>query len=156
MSTALPYDLLGIEFGDARIQALLTEYGLPLKRPKVKRGDFDAGIEVGKEGVDLVFSLVEAIPSMEGSGLPEGALVLSAVFLYPDAKGKRPGFKSQLPAGLSFNMSRQQVASVLGQPDSTSPVFPNDRWDKEGRSLIVDFEENEKAIDTVTIQISDA
>ncbi|KAI1695674.1 DNase CdiA [Ditylenchus destructor] len=105
-NTALPYDLLGIEFGDARIQALLTEYGLPLKRPKVKRGDFDAGIEVEKEGVDLVFSLVEAIPSMEGSGLPEGALVLSAVFLYPDAKGKRPGFKDRIATRLLLRRAR--------------------------------------------------
>lgn len=152
-----PYELVSATSTDPRVQELLVRHGIPPSRVKLKRGSHDIGIEVPGGGFDLVFTLVEAIPSMVRGDLSEGALVLSAVFLYPAATGKHAGFRQGLPEGLTAEMTRDDVSALLGPPDSVSPVFPNDRWDRgDGRSLIVDFSEDGQRMTLVTLQISDA
>lgn len=74
--------------------------------------------------------------------LPEGTLVVSTVFLFAEGVQKHRQYQGDLPHGLRFGMSRDQVRALLGEPQWTSPVLPIDRWHYDGYRLAVNFDDS--------------
>lgn len=46
--------------------------------------------------------------------------IVKAVHLYAEGHQGSSGFRGRIPCGLRFNMSREEVRELLGQPDSHS------------------------------------
>lgn len=146
---------LGREFSDSQVQKLIAHLGLSPKRPKVKRGESDVGLESIDLGVDINFTRVEDVNVPDRAALPEGALVLTAVFFHSEDVQGHKGFRGALPHGLRFDTSREAVRNLLGAPAWTSPAMPIDRWQFEGYRLVVDFADDGSSVDTVTLQLPD-
>jgi hypothetical protein len=145
--------LLGREFGESVLQGALAELGFQTKRPRIPRGDSYVGIESRKRGVDMNFTRTEDLREPRFANLAEGSLILTAVFMYREGVEDHRGFELGLPHAIEFAFSRDDLRRALGAPVWSSPVLPIDRWEFESHLLIVDFAEDGRQIDTVTIQL---
>jgi len=145
--------LLGREFDDEIIKSAIDHFNFPRKRPRISSREFYIGIESLTEGIDLNLTSVESIDFIDQDQHPEGALLVTAVFLYRSGIDNHSEFKKQLPHELAFDMTRTQVWKHLGKPSWSSPALPIDRWEYGDYQMILDFSKNEKQIDTVTLQL---
>jgi hypothetical protein len=135
---------LGRTHNESTVRNLLEQLGLENAKIKLKRGDFDVGVESEAFGVALNFSDPETYGMQEL--VRDGALVLSTVFLYSEGVEDHRQFQGDLPAGLEFSMSREEVNRKLGRPEWTSPALPVDRWPIDGRRLVVRYHADERSI----------
>ncbi|KRB03394.1 hypothetical protein [Lysobacter sp. Root690] len=79
----------------------------------------------------------------------EGPWVLVQVFLRSAVAGAE-AYPGPLPYGLHFDMSKQQLAQLLGAPDSSDPYV--ETWQKDGHRVLVNYEPKSGAIKSVGLQ----
>ena len=125
----LPY--LGKTDDSDDIKQLLAGLGVK-KHPKLKKGDLDVYVELPKQGLVLIFELPE-----EGK---TSLLALNDVQFYAGVPGQDfSTFAGQLPRGLAFGDSRDDVRRKLGPPDDSDEEMGWDSWDAPDHSLMIEY-----------------
>jgi hypothetical protein len=136
--------VLGKPHVDSTLSELLVRLGLANKKFRVKRGESDIAFDVPDHGVDLIFSDPHGYANK--SQIPEGALMLTCVFFFSEGREGHRTFPNPLPAGLSFQMSRDAVRQKFGHPEFSSPILPVDRWLWGGIKLGVTFSDDSSSV----------
>ena len=144
---------LGCLSDSEEIKSLLTAYSVPNARIKLKRGENTAYVECEQHGIAWSFDVVESRSEPRFAKLPEGALVLSAVFLFAEGQQGNSQYQGRLPMSLNFEDSRNAVHGRLGAPNKTNEFFPIDRWDLEDHQLAVNFNDEGSRIEYITVQL---
>ena len=93
--------------------------------------------------------------------LPTGGTV-SSIQLHSDGHEGYAGFRGEIPYGLSFDMRRDAVRSVLGKPtesgENQSIAFLGNKnaWDRflaRGYSIHVEYNEDKTAIQLISLSV---
>jgi hypothetical protein len=126
--------LLGKAHMDPSVKQALISLGMDLKKVRLKRGDVDMNMVAENYGIEIEFA--DQNKYRTNGAFPEGALVLGAIFFSPASQSS----VGSLPYGMHFDMTRSQVATLLGNPAWSSPVAPIDRWRQDARDLTVRFD----------------
>lgn len=113
----------------------LVSYRKPLKLPK---GESSVYVEAPDFGIVLLFEDA-ALIRPDDISVPEGALVLEAVFLYSSAVAGYQTYAGDLPFGLSFSDTRQISNEKIKAPEIWSEEFLSSSWDKDGLTAIADY-----------------
>lgn len=142
---------LGRSHVDPAVVSILSELGLRNSKIKLKRGESDVALDAPAKGVDVVFS----DPSLHDvpQNLPQGALILSAIFFFSEGIQGHRQFQGLLPYGLSFGMKRDEVRKMLGAPEWTSPLLPIDRWVTGSHRTIIYFADSSEVIQYVNCSL---
>lgn len=146
-------EMLGMSERDPRLEALLKSEAvkLPLRRPK--RDEDQVNVEIKRRPIELVF--VPATSAFTNSEkFAEGELVLHTVFVFFGTKYKDDAVFGQLPWGLRSDTSRAQARTLLGPPAWSSPVLKSDRWDNPSIQVFLDFEDDEKQLEQLSIALA--
>jgi hypothetical protein len=133
--------------------------GLPLEHPEVQMVIGSLGGHLTADALDAEFSV--EIPDRGIAFKFDDKRRLSSVFLEGPSSGTSAAYADELPDGLSFSMSRQEVRTALGAPTksgggTTSAVFNRvtprwDRFDRRDSSLHVQYNADANAIAMVTL-----
>src|SRR5690606_14543460 len=96
--------------------------------------DFDAYVEKRELGLCLLFTDEAKFLGLANQPIGQGKLYFSTVFFYSEGKDNYNQYKSDLPFGLSFNDTRQDVLMKLGQQSwqrlaKDGKRVISDRWD---------------------------
>ncbi|MFT3818409.1 MAG: hypothetical protein QM750_12370 [Rubrivivax sp.] len=126
--------LLGKSSTNEKVRETLTALGIDMKKVRLKKGDFDVNVVAESYGIEIEFADPGKYKSTEP--IPEGALVLGAVFISSTTISKL----GSLPYGLEFGLTRELAASKLGKPVWSSPVAPIDRWLLDDHEVTIRFE----------------
>jgi len=110
------------------IQKLLTDLGVA-KRPRLKRGELYAYVQLPKKGLVLVFR--------ESHDPKTSQLALVDVQIFSSAKKGYSTYAGELPDGLTFSDTRDITAKRLGQPSESDGN--EDTWQRKGYNLIVQY-----------------
>jgi len=145
---------LGKPHTDPKVSDLLGRLGLVHNKMKVKRGEFDIAFDAPEHGIDVIFS--DPTPYKTAGSIPEGALVLTAVFFFSEGREGHQQYDLALPAGLVFGMSRDEVLRQLGTPEFSSPILPVYRWSLKSIKLAVTFVESLSSIARVSCSLPKA
>jgi hypothetical protein len=136
-----PELLLGKNFGDI----VLSEVFAPFQASKPEMIETEGYVEMPEAGLSLV--LLED-------------MMIDTVHLYSDGYDSYSGYAQQLPEGIDFNMSRDQVRSKIGIPSMHSegikvPILgEKPAWDLFLRSkykLHVEYAPNKLSVQLVTV-----
>lgn len=144
---------LGCLSDSEEIKSLLTAYGVPNARIKLKRGENTAYVECEQHGIAFSFDLAISRSEPQFAKLPEGALVLSAVFLFAEGQQGNSQYQGHIPMSLAFEDSRSTVRGKLGAPNKINEYFPIDRWDFADHQLAVNFNDEGSRIEYITFQL---
>ncbi|MEJ2046127.1 MAG: hypothetical protein P8X74_19220 [Reinekea sp.] len=105
---------------------LPTELDLP-------EGEYNAYIERPDEGYSMVFTDEAVFLGNLSSGLADGELFFSGVFLYSEGKDGYKQFEGIMPQGLNFNSLSKDFISSFGKADwvrkRTDGSVAAERWD---------------------------
>lgn len=129
--------LLGKHDKDVEVQSLMASLGLSGKKIKLKRGDFEVAFEAEMYGTDVNFADPQGVTVFRE--VPDGALVVSAIFFYAEGVQGHKQFGGTLPHGVRFTQSRADLQSKLGAVTWSSPALPIDRWTFSDHDLTVWF-----------------
>jgi hypothetical protein len=145
---------LGRPHTDPKVSDLLRQLGLLHKKIRLKRGEHDIAFDAPEFGIDVILS--DPTPYRNPSSVPEGALILTAVFFFSEGREGHRQYGLALPADLVFRMSRDEVLKQLGTPEFTSPILPVYRWSWNGTKLAVTFVESLSSIARVSCSLPKA
>lgn len=145
---------LGKSHTDPKVSDLLGRLGLLHNKMKLKRGELDVAFDAGEHGIDVVLSDPSSYKIQ--SNVPEGALILTAVFFFSEGREGHRQYGQALPADLVFGMSCDEVLKRLGTPEFTSPILPVYRWSWKGAKLAVTFVESLSSIARVSCSLPKA
>lgn len=144
-------EALGRSNVDPKVVSLLDRLGLAHQKIELRRGDFDTALDAPEHGIDLVFSDPQSYVLTHNS--PEGSLILSCVFFFSEGRENHRQYPLDLPAGLTFSASREEVRKLFGTPEFSSPILPVDRWTWNGLKLAVTFVESQSSIARVSCSL---
>jgi hypothetical protein len=134
---------LGKRDDDPSVKQLLAQLGVN-KPPKLKRDEVDVDIELRRQGLILVFESSEDEKSSR--------LYLNDVQFYSGAAGQgMDAYTGQLPKGLTFDDSRDQVLARLGPPDLPDEDMSTDVWEFDGFCITVEYRAQNTAIGLVHV-----
>jgi hypothetical protein len=135
---------------DAEVQALLNAIKLQTAKLRIKRGESDVAIESKEFGIVLNFK-----HAGDALNFPEGTLILSTIHAMSKGTEGHQQFDGALVSDLSFDMKREDVKRILGNPDWSSPMLAIDRWERPGYQIVVQFHEDRKpaTIYSVVVQL---
>lgn len=137
---------IGRYFGETEITELMQKLDL-IGKPKRKRGEDDAYVMAPDIGIELGFTDEEALepPLLDAREYPDGALVLTNVEFFGRRSGNYIPHSGNLPDGLIFGMTKQEVQNLFGAPHKMylgEDVF---KWICDERALICTFESDSLA-----------
>ena len=140
---------LGKSLDAEEIKELLRVFDLDKVKVKIKRDENDAAIESENYGVVLDFK------RSDNKAAAEGVLVLLAMQAMAEGVQGHSEFKGDLPFSLKFDFNRDKVKKTLGVANWSSPMFPIDRWNKEGYQIVVEFRDDSPAatVSSVGVQL---
>ena len=147
-------EVLGRSHVDPKVVSLLDRLGLARQKIKLKRGDFDIAFDAPEHGIDVVFSDPQSY--VLAQDVPEGALIFTCVFFFSEGRENHLQYPLELPAGLTFGASREDVRKLFGAPEFSSPILPVDRWTWNGLKLAVTFVESHSSIARVSCSLPKA
>ena len=144
--------LLGLSSTAKQVEALLQGIGYH-GQLKLKKGDYDSYIERPELGIYLVFSDEESVNRPLPQEVKEGELILTNVTARSGEKDNYLRFTGELPLGLQFGLSREDVRKKLGPPTWSNDRLSRDRWHFPNYRLIIGFTKDEKAISDVSLEL---
>jgi len=139
-----PVAVLGRAWGERELHEFVAALGIE-GAPVVKRGNFTAFLQNPKLGVLLTFRIAEALDVPLRDYAP-GAVVLSNIRMGGPGHGKPP-FAGDLPFGLRFGDTKEQLYAKLGPPDRSAPrdarsgFIPPLRWDTARYALYAQLDD---------------
>jgi hypothetical protein len=140
--------LLGKPVDSAETQLVFAEIGLP---PDDSFPPQRKSRAASVPALGLAARWEPASMQREGyTDAPADTRVVCAVFFYAPGHENHVGFAGDLPHGLRFDQSREEVRALLGPPPMGSSKYPNDRWTFDRYDLTVDFRADGDAIVLVT------
>lgn len=142
--------LLGRPLDSPAVQQALTVLGmLPAPGVQPKRGLIN--VSSRERGLDISFKFAEKLRDEALLGVPRTCLITSVVFFHGPGFEGYNGYAQALPYGLRFGQSRVNVRTLLGAPSRSSIQYKNDRWDWERLFLTIDFTDDERDFQLVTV-----
>lgn len=148
--------LLGSRSGDPRVEALFEQLEVA-DRPTLAPGEFDAYVEAMRKGVSLVFE-DEAYLKDEDTPLGRSPLVLVGAFFYSEGHEGFSEFEGDLPGGVTFSDSRDEVLGKLGQPEwkkEKKGVVIRERWPLDEHKLLVEYAPESGSVSLVTCELAE-
>jgi hypothetical protein len=137
MAITVPTSLLDKSSDHPEIQIILS--ALAVAPPKLKKGDVDSYADAKSLGVYLTFRDEGNLRNDPQVAIGEGALILIAIGYQTSGVAGYTTYSGSLPFGITFQMQRQDVHSLLGPPEKTvAPLF-KDRWTRDGVRFQVQF-----------------
>lgn len=127
-------NFLGYASSDSGLVDYLKANHIFLTGLALDEDDFDAYVEKQEFGFCLLFTDEAKFLGFSNQPIGQGELYFSTVFFYSENKDNYSEYKSDLPFGLSFNDTRQDVLKKLG-PQSWQRLAKDgarvisDRWD---------------------------
>ncbi len=140
--------MLGRSHKDPELIKLLGRIGILASSIALEPGEFDVALDAPEHGVDVILSS----PNTEGDSL-QSSLMLTTVFFFSEGREGHKQYKLTLPAGLHFDMSRDEVFQQLGPPEFSSPILPVYRWTWHGTKLAVTFADGFTSIARVSTSV---
>lgn len=140
-----PIAVLGRAWGERELHDFVASLGIE-GTPVVKRGDSTAFLQNPKLGIVLTFRIAEALDVPLRDDAPD-AVVLSNVRMNGPGYSKRAPFTGDLPFGLRFGDTKDQLYAKLGAPDRHTPrdarsgFIPPIRWDTARYALYAQLDE---------------
>lgn len=141
---------LGKSIDTEEIKELLRTFDLDKVKIKIKRDENDVAIESENYGVAFNFQRAD------DKKIAEGVIILSAMHAMAEGVQSHKEFKGDLPFSLKFDFTREKSKKTLGKPNWSSPMFPIDRWNKEGYQIVVEFKDDrpDATVSSVVVQLS--
>jgi hypothetical protein len=140
-------DLVGLTRQNPLVDEFMRAIELDGEKIKLKRGDSEVALEAEKYGVDVNF--IES----KARALPEGSMVISAIFLYAEGVQGHSQFDGALPCDLKFGATRPEIRKQLGTPSWSSPAMPIDRWSMKDYGVTVWFTGANESIGHVIVHL---
>lgn len=123
------FDVLGMYVGEQELGNFLKSINVD-GPTKIDRDERDVTLVSKEHGIELTFSR-ERFLDFAFRPYPEGALVLSSIFIHGTSDSTHERFSGVLPMGLTFGMNEGGLIEVLGKPNWTNPIGTLMRWDCE-------------------------
>lgn len=143
--------LLGAHDKEITVQKFMASLGLSGEKIKLKRGDFEVAFESEQHGIDVNFADPLGVTLV--TNVPDGALVVSAIFFYAEGVQGHKRFGGTLPHGLDFKLSRSDIKTRFGAVAWSSPVLPIDRWVFSDHELTIWFSPSTALISHVIVHL---
>ena len=109
MAAAASFPMLGKDINTAEMKTWLSKLGTP----KVDRYDDCYYYNFKSEGISLMFSSKD---------------MLRTIFFYSEGADHFRQYQGDLPFGLSFQLTRKDIESILGLPDTSGGRGVNNYW----------------------------
>jgi hypothetical protein len=138
------FDLLGVSMLDDRLAALLAE--LAAATPPVAL-DREAVVTAPAAGLDIVFKPQAWFDNGRALATSPQDMLTSLFSFHADGRDGRRGYAGELPFGLRFEMSMNEVKAVLDPLGHRSV----DRWKIDRRYVHVDWAGGWESIGRLTI-----
>lgn len=127
-------ECLGEPISSRRLASVLQGKGIDLSNGLIlPKGEYRAYIERPTEGYSLVFTDEAVFLGIANQPIGKGALYLSGVFLYAEGKDSYSQFVGELPMGLSFSTSQENIGKKLGSSSwdrkRSDGSVAAERWD---------------------------
>lgn len=135
--------LLGRPVSDHNVSSLLSHIGIAQPLAPPPPDESYTGVESEAHGIGINYAQAEDIDIPAMDQFHEGTLVVTTIFMFAEGQQGHTQFQGVLPEGLKFGMSRDEVRTLLGASQWSSPVLPIDRWHKERYRLVVHFDDGE-------------
>jgi hypothetical protein len=152
MDPATIIRLLGKPSTDNAVLDLLKDSGARAG-PKLKRGDFDAYVEVPQKGLYFVFRDEAFYQNRQDAQIGTSPLILVNVSMYCTRVENYKPYVGMLPFGLLCSNGRDSVRATLGPPELSSDETRKDRWTREGVWLFVTYSGGFQSIRSTTVQL---
>lgn len=143
-------ELLGKYCGESELDVAISAWNIQ-DRPKLPRNERSVIVVVPTHGIELTFT-GERFLDISSRSYPDGALVLSNIFFHGEKNDDHEAFESELPNGLHFSMSKDNVIDLLGEPHWTNPMKTLFRWDSEGYCVSSRFDASGR-VELVGVQL---
>jgi hypothetical protein len=144
--------LLG-KFSDSdEIKEWLKTIGAP--QPKLPKGERTAHAEAKQAGIDAIFRDEASATGNGALAIGEGGLVLTNITFFAIEKGY-DRYHGELPFGVNFEMSRDQVRALLGNPEFSKDRLRLDRWRLEDKWVFAKYAPDFGSIESYAVQIPD-
>ncbi|WP_343628426.1 hypothetical protein [Roseateles sp.] len=135
---------LGYYFGEREVSELVNALEI-VEKPQLPKGDDTAYLVSEQRGVELTFvdeRYLDAPPTRE---YPEGALVLNNVRFYGVAGSRFKRFDGELPHGLAFGQTLDELKAKLGATTWESSDSDRARWDQPDHLIFAGFDDQGRA-----------
>lgn len=143
-------DLLGRPFDSPAVQRALASLDmLPPAGAQPEHDTLDASSR--ERGLDISFKFAETLRDEALLGVPPTCLITTVIFFHAPGFEGYSGYAGALPYGLRFGQPRASVRALLGTPSRSSIQYKNDRWDWERLFLTIDFTDDERDFQLVTV-----
>lgn len=139
--------ILGRPNGDQFLVDLFFSNHIDVRKEvKLESGLFTAHLKRMNEGVSYTFTDEAMFLRKSDQPLAEGPLYLSGVFFYADGKDGFAAYEGDLPEGLNFSFTREEILQRLGKSTHQrlrdDDTVVGDRWVREKYSLSVTYPKN--------------
>ncbi|MGU2288611.1 hypothetical protein ACSEQ4_06625 [Pseudomonas aeruginosa] len=138
------YKFLGYYYGEEKLDILLKDLSID-EIPVLPRGDTDAYLLKEADGIELTLSDSESLRFPERD-YPDGALVLASVRFYGKEIGDFSVFQGVLPYEIKFGQKKDELISLLGEPEWRSPDESRLRWVRGNHRVHITLDNDGKAI----------
>ena len=144
------FDVLGMYVGEQELGNFLKSINVD-GPTKIDRDERDVTLVSKEHGIELTFSR-ERFLDFAFRPYPEGALVLSNIFIHGTSDSTHESFSGALPMGLTFAMNEGGLLGALGKPNWTNPAGTLMRWDYEKHCVSARLSK-EKGLELLGIQL---
>lgn len=139
--------MLGHAIDEPDIKSALESFGIDIGvEIKLPEDEYTAYLERKADGYCFVFTDEAMFLNISDQRVGEGPLFFSGVFFYAEGKDGYSRYKGDLPVGLDFSFTRNEILNGLGQPtaqrmrDDGSII--GDRWELPNYFVSVTYSKN--------------
>lgn len=133
---------IGSFFGEEPVRQFLDALAVE-GAPKLPKGEDTTFLKKSENGLELTFA-GERFMTGKTRQYPEGALVLTNVRFYGAGVDDFDAYTGELPYGLNFGATLDDLTKALGTPGWKSPNGQRFRWDQSGHAVFATLGEDAK------------
>lgn len=151
---------LGLYYGEASLQPVLSEFGLT-SIPRLPKDDNTTYLSAKKTGIELCFK-DERFVNIPGKQLPEGALVVSNIRFYGEGHPGYSAYAGNIYRDITLASTKADVLRAFGIPNAPSylasgELIPGEndwkmRWDRADHCFFITFDDDGN-ISSLSIQL---
>jgi len=146
-------DLFGRNIDDESVRDALVKVGIDTSALEVEKDDISVVKNVSGKGITLVFSDEAYLHKRDDMAIGEGAPILSEFSLWLQESEDGSVYTGPLPFNLQRDNSRVELRKQFGEPVSSDDDPPWDQWSVDNLVLTVEYNEDEKSLSTVSLEL---
>jgi len=143
--------LMGLQFDSPEIANALAQLRFAGKLARDK-GDPEAYATCADAGVELLFHDQAYVEGKKKRSYGEGPFILTSVFFFDGSDGEHARYAGELPGGIRFAMSLEDVTALLGAPEWRNEAVNRYRWPLGKLKLILRSSDDRRSFDECSVQ----